>query len=270
MPVTVQRDIDTAYAAAQCVVRTHERLVEFLRPGLTLAEVDSFVARTLHSLECRSSFLGYRIHGLPPFPSHACLSVNSCIVHGTHDMSRRPLEPGDLFSVDIGVWHHGFIGDAAWTYSIQHASEMSMALMRCGRESLRRGIDAMQPGAQMVEWAKAVQGHVEKECGFHLVRGLGGHGYGRKLHEPPFISNVVPTTMGEWPEAFRTFTPGMLIAVEPMIAVSSSQTRSVRGRWPIYTDDGSLSVHYEADVLITEDGPRNLTEGLDALPDVVG
>ncbi len=270
MVVTAARDIAGATAAAQCVVRTHERLVEFLRAGQTLAEVDRFVAETLSDLDCRSAFLRYKIPGHPPFPSHSCLSVNECIVHGTHLMSDHPLEPGDLFSIDIGVNHEGWIGDAAWTYAIEAADETGLKLMESGRESLRRGIEAMQPGKPLSDWARAVQSCVEKEYGFLLVRGLGGHGYGRKLHGPPFVSNVLPRYPGEWPDASKKFEPGMLIAVEPMIAVSTASITSNSREWPIFTADGSASVHYEADVLITEEGPRDLTEGMADLPDLVG
>ena len=42
---------------------------------------------------------------------------------------------------------------------------------------------------------QAVESHVDA-AGFTLVRGLGGHGYGRRLHGPPFISNVVPRRPG--------------------------------------------------------------------------
>ena len=142
--------------------------------------------------------------------------------------------------------------------------------MACGREALRRGIDAIQPGRPLVDWARAVQAYVETECGFFLVRGLGGHGYGHRLHGPPFISNVLPSHPGEWPEAWTTFKAGLLVAVEPMIAAGTGQIVSQGKRWPIFTSDGSLSVHYEADVLVTEDGPCDLTEGMDQLPDVVG
>jgi methionyl aminopeptidase len=249
----------------------HERLVEHLRAGLTLAEVDAFVGRTLEDLACRSAFHRYRIPGHPPFPSLSCLSVDECIVHGTHLMSDRPLEPGNIFSIDIGVVHHGWIGDAAWTYAIEAVPDETAArLMACGRETLRRGIASMQAGRPLIDWARAVQPYVEEEQGFKLVRGLGGHGYGRKLHGPPFVSNVVPRSRVEWPDAWQSFKPGMLIAVEPMIAVGTGQTHSASGQWPIFTKDGSLSVHYEANVLITSDGPRDLTDGLDALPDVVG
>src|SRR5262245_59226621 len=77
MTVTAQRDVDAAAAAAQCVVRVHERLVDFLQPGLTLAEIDRYVAVALDDLDCTSAFLRYRIRGHPPFPSYACLSLNN-------------------------------------------------------------------------------------------------------------------------------------------------------------------------------------------------
>ncbi len=270
MVVTAARDVDCAYAAAQCVVRTHERVVEFLRAGQTLLEVDQFVARTLADLDCRSAFLHYSMQGHPPFKSHACLSVNEVVVHGEHDTLDRPLRPGDVLSLDIGVYHHGWVGDAAWTYAIEHASDDAQRLMTCSRESLRRGIAAMQVGRPLMDYAKAVQQHAERECGFHLIRGLGGHGYGRKLHGPPFVSNVTPKHPGEWPDAWRKLTPGMLLAVEPMIALGTEYIKSDGRKWAIRTADNSLSVHHEADVLITEEGPRDLTEGMQDLPDVVG
>ncbi len=92
MIATAQQDVDGAYAAAQCVVQTHQRIAEFLRAGLTLAEIDRFAAETLSSLDCRSAFLRYRMRGYPPFPSHACLSLNECIVHvypGSHEFTPR-------------------------------------------------------------------------------------------------------------------------------------------------------------------------------------
>ncbi len=270
MLVKDPKDLAHARAAARKVVETHQALVRFLRAGLTMPEIDAFIGRTLEDLGCESCFRGYKVRGHPPFPSHACLSLNDCVVHGTHLSTRRALAAGDLFSVDIGVRANGWIGDAAWTYSIGRPDKIAHELMEAGRESLRRGIAAMQPARPLVEWAKAVQGCVEKERKLHLVRGLGGHGIGRSLHGPPYISNVVPSYPGEWPEAWKPWTPGMLVAVEPMIAAGTTETRTEGREWPIWTADGSLAVHYEADVLITEAGPENLTEALFDLPDVIG
>jgi len=270
MVVKRETDVDLAAAAAERVVETHFRLVEFLRAGLTLPEIDGFVARQLDDLRCRSSFLKYKIRGHPPFPSHSCLSVNDCIVHGTHNMGHPPLTPGDIISIDIGVSYRGWIGDAAWTYAIEHCSDRALNLMTCGKEALRRGIATLNAGHPLSEWARAVQEYVEEQCGFHLVLGLGGHGIGTTMHGPPFVSNVIPRDPRDWSDANHILIPGTLLAVEPMVAGGTNMTRAVGRDWPIWTADHSLAVHYEADVLVTDFGPRNLTERMWELPDFVG
>ncbi len=261
--------------AARCVVEIHRRLVDWLKVGQTLAQVDTFVGEALRDLGAKSCFYGYRMRRSPSFPCQACLSVNDCVVHGTSGAYTEPMKPGDLLSVDIGVSKKGWIGDAAWTYAFKERTDEAARLMECGKESLRRGIATLLPGNRYMDWAKAVHPFVEAPvdkggCGFHLVRGLGGHGYGRTLHAEPFVSNVIPSSAWEWPDGARMIEPGTLVAVEPMVAVGTGQSFSKPRQWPVWTADGSLSVHYEHDVLITNDGNVVLTEGLDDLPDLVG
>lgn len=268
-------EVELAYQAAQCVVETHRRVSAFLRHGMTLPQIDDFVARTLEELGCKSCFYGYapdRRH--VPFPSHACLSVNECVVHGTRGYYPHKLKAGDVLKVDVGVFWKGWVGDAAWTYSFGEPTPLIRRLMESGKESLRRGCEMLGPKNKWVDWARAVQGHVEGECGFHLIRGLGGHGIGfKELHGTPFVSNVVPTHAHEWREAFEPCAVGTLVAVEPMISLGTGRTRTEmlgkKNDWPVYTADGSMSVHYEHDVLVTEDGPRILTAGLELVDDVV-
>jgi methionyl aminopeptidase len=268
-PPITRAEEDLAYAAAQRVVDTHRRIAAWLRPGVTLIQIDAFVAKTLEELGCRSCFLGYQVPRSPKFPSHSCLSVNDCVVHGTATSHVQPMANGDLLKIDIGVFYQGWVGDAGWTYCFGDPSPVVRRLMNCGKESLRRGVQQLRPGNTWLAWAKAVQGYVEGECGFHLVRGLGGHGYGRKLHAAPYVSNTVPTYPGEWPDAHQPCRPGTLVAVEPMIAARTGETVHEPREWPVRTADGSMSVHYEHDVLITESGPRVLTEGMDDLRDVI-
>jgi methionyl aminopeptidase len=268
-PLITSRDAQAARASAQKVVETHRRISRWLRVGVTLPEVDRFVAATLEELHCRSCFLGYKVPRSPAFPSHACLSVNDCVVHGTAGYYLQPLREGDLLKIDIGVTFEGWIGDAAWTYAFGEPADEARRLMACGKESLRLGIQALRAGGPFIDWARTVQGYVERTCGFHLIRGLGGHGYGRKLHGPPFVSNTIPAYAGEWPDAYTPARPGTLVALEPMVAVSTGRTTQRKNEWPIFTADGSLSVHYEHDVLMTESGPEILTQGMEELKDVV-
>ena len=263
-------ELIAARAAANCVCKIHESLAEFICAGKYLSEINSYVKDTIQSLNCKSAFIGYSMSGLPPYPSECCLSRNNCIVHGTHLDDLEPLNPGDLLSVDIGVRHMNFIGDAAWTYGVEYVSEDDKNLMTAGKNSLKEGIKTMQVGRPLIEWAKQVQKIACDQFGFDLVRGFGGHGYGRTLHDPPFISNVVPTYIEEWPDAWKTFQQGMLLAVEPMLAAKSANVTNSKNTWPIHTLDGSQSVHYEANILITKEGPDNLTEQMFNLPDIVG
>jgi methionyl aminopeptidase len=281
-PVTTRADADGAFAAAQCVVKTHQRLAEFLREGMRLPQIDQFIARTLEELGCRSAFYGYRLAKTPAFPSYACLSLNNCVVHGTAGSVERPLQPGDVLKIDIGVVHRAWIGDAAWTYVFKEMSPEIKRLTDCGKAALAAGVQELHPRSTYLAWARTVQRIVEGRpadggYGFHLVRGLGGHGYGRYendrkrgLHGPPFVSNVVPTNPYDWPDAHLRCEPGMLLAVEPMIAIGTGEVRQRGREWPVYTADGSTSVHYEHDVLVTPEGPRILTEGMEQLPDIVG
>lgn len=258
-----------AYDAAQAVVETHKRLADWLHHGLTLPEIDQFVATTLDELGGKSCFRGYKVPGSPPFPSHACLSVNACVVHGTAGYYSEGMKTGDVLKIDIGVERKGWIGDAAWTYVFGEKTEEVARLTDVGRESIRRGVAQLRGGNPVLAWSQAVQDYVEGECGFYLVDGLGGHGYGRELHLPPYIPNSVPTSKREMIEAQTILEPGMLVAVEPMIAVGTGAVSQKRKQWPIYIADGSQCVHYEHDVLITDGEPRVLTEGLDELDDVI-
>ena len=53
--------------------------------------------------------------------------------------------------------------------------------------------------------------------------------------------------------------PGMCRAIEPMITLGSYRTRTMKDRWTVVTEDGSLAAHFEHTVLITEQGPEILT-----------
>lgn len=258
-------DVEAARVAAEMVVEIHRRLVGFLRCGQALALIDAFVAEQLRDLGAKSCFLHYKVPKLPPFPSFSCLSPNDCIVHGTAGMTTEPMKPGDLLSIDIGVSYRGWIGDAAWTYVFKESDELKDRLMSAGKESLRLGVQAIRPGDTFCDWARAVQNHAEGECGFHLTRGLCGHGVGRKLHLPPNVPNTVEECHREMPR----IQAGLLVAVEPMIAIGTGAKRERPKEWPIWTADGSLAVHYEHDVYVSEDGPIVLTAGLEELPDVV-
>ena len=89
--------------------------------------------------------------------------------------------------------------------------------------------------------------------GYELVREYVGHGIGRSLHEPPAVPNTGQAGQGP------TLSPGMVIAIEPMVSSGVWQTEILEDNWTVVTADRKLSAHFEHTVAITIDGPEVLT-----------
>jgi len=94
---------------------------------------------------------------------------------------------------------------------------------------------------------------VAEAAGFGVVRELVGHGIGTRFHEEPQVPNF-----GQ-PHRGAQLRPGMTIAIEPMITMGSYATKTLKDKWTVVTQDGSLSAHFEHTVAITAEGPRILT-----------
>ena len=88
---------------------------------------------------------------------------------------------------------------------------------------------------------------------FSIVRELTGHGVGQSLHEEPVIPNFV--VKGPDP----LISPGMVLAIEPMVNIGTYHVKTASNGWTISTKDGTLSCHYEDTIAILEKGNLNLT-----------
>lgn len=99
---------------------------------------------------------------------------------------------------------------------------------------------------------RAVEDEV-KRCGFSVIRALGGHGIGRTIHEAPSVPNYFE------PLARQRLTPGLVITVEPIIAMGKGLSFTASDGWTERTVDGSLSAHFEHTIVITSGAPVLLT-----------
>jgi len=86
-----------------------------------------------------------------------------------------------------------------------------------------------------------------------VVKAFVGHGIGKALHEEPQIPNFGPPGKGP------LLRPGMVLAIEPMVNLGTSEVVILEDKWTAVTRDRSLSAHFEHTVAITEDGPEILT-----------
>ena len=216
-----------------------------VQPGVTTAEINAVIHDYIIKRGAKPNFLGYG-----GFPGSACISVNEELIHGIP--GGRVLHEGDIVSIDGGAVLDDFHGDNAWTFAVGEVSEEAKALMEATRISLERAIAAARPGNRLGDIGHAVQSYVEP-LGFHVVRQYVGHGIGRSLHEEPEVPNFGS------PDRGMRLLPGMVIAIEPMIAIGTHQVRVLSDDWTVVNAKGDLCAHYEHTVAITESGPVILT-----------
>jgi methionyl aminopeptidase len=220
-------------------------VAEWIVPGLTTRAVDDYAASRIRSYGARSAFLGYR-----NYPCQICISVNEQVVHGL--AGDRQLLFGDIVSLDVGVYYHGFVGDTACTVAVGGCDVRAQKLLDITEQSLCKGIEQAVAGQRVVDISRAIQNFVESN-GFSVVREFVGHGVGRSVHEEPQVPNYVD---GKSSPRLR---PGMTIAIEPMVNAGSPAVKILSDGWTVVTQDGEPSAHFEHTVLITESEPEILT-----------
>jgi methionyl aminopeptidase len=217
----------------------------FISVGLTTQELNNFIHNLLKKKNLRPAFLNK--YG---FPGSVCISINEGVVHGVP--GQKILRNGDIVSIDCGLIKDGFYLDTARTVRVGEIDPESENLIHVALNSLRLGIDQLQPGKRLGDVSHAVQSHVESQ-GYSVVREYTGHGIGRELHEEPKIPNFGPAGKGvRWLE-------GMVVCIEPMVNAGTHETRVLDDRWTVVTADGMRSAHMEHTVAITENGPVTLT-----------
>ena len=135
-------------------------------------------------------------------------------------------------SLDFGVKHQGYYGDAALTVAVGEVDPRSRELLEVTEQSLYAGIDQARAGKRLSDISHAVQIVVEA-AGFGVIREFVGHGIGRSLHEDPQIPNFGPPGRGPLLQA------GMTLAIEPMTSMGAWQVKILPDGWTAVTQDGS-------------------------------
>jgi methionyl aminopeptidase len=102
-----------------------------------------------------------------------------------------------------------------------------------------------------------------KSQGFHVVEKFVGHGIGQDMHEEPQVPNFVSNALRQHDIKLE---PGVVLAIEPMVALGTKDVRVLDDGWTIVTKDLRPSAHFEHTVAMTPDGPRVLTNLHDDAP----
>ncbi|HSC86106.1 MAG TPA: type I methionyl aminopeptidase [Polyangiaceae bacterium] len=243
---------ETERAALRAAGRVARATLDRVRAELprlrTTADIAELVARDTRERGGKPSQLGYQ-----GFPSVVCTSKNQVVCHGIPS-EKELLEPGDIVNVDVTTEFGGFHGDTSATLFIGTPSPEARHVVRVAEQARDVGIAALRVGGRLGEVGAAIQDFVERE-GCSVVRDLGGHGIGRRMHMPPHVAHH---REHREPRGVR-LKEGMALTVEPMVNWGRPEVVFLDDGWTVVTADGALSAQFEHTVLLGANGPEIMT-----------
>lgn len=243
--IKTREEIELMRESALMVSRTLGIVAKEVKPGVSPKYLDKIAEEFIRDNGGVPAFKGYR-----GFPATLCLSINEAVVHGIP--TDKPLQEGDIISVDCGVKKNGFYGDHAYSFAVGIVKPELQKLLEVTKESLYKGIEQCIAGNRIGDISYAIQQHAEKH-GYGVVRELVGHGLGKSLHEDPEVPNY--GKRGDGPK----IKDGMVFAIEPMINLGKKNVKQLNDGWTIVTADGLPSAHFEHDVAIVDGKPEILS-----------
>lgn len=242
-----RHEISLIRSAGAINAEAHQAVQAAIKPGVSTQELNDIAEAFIRKAGGIPTFLGQ--YG---FPASLCISINDEVVHGIPN-PERILQDGDVVSIDCGTTYRGLIADSAITWPVGDSVKPEvLQLLKATEEGLLAGIAQMVPGNHLED----VSGAVEDVClryKYGLVRNYGGHGVGRKLHEPPFIHNYRTGERGPRLEE------GNVLALEPMFNLGGDDVYTAQDDWTVLTKDHLPSAHFEHTVVITKGEPEILT-----------
>ncbi|MFL9845523.1 type I methionyl aminopeptidase [Flavobacterium rhizosphaerae] len=240
-----REQIEIMRESALLVSKTLGMIAAEIKPGVTTLELDRLAEEFIRDHDALPGFKG--LYGCP---STLLTSVNEQVVHGLP--TNRPIEEGDIVSVDCGAFKNEFYGDHAYTFEIGEVAPEIKKLLKVTKESLYEGIRQFKNGNRVEDVGYAIQQYTEAE-GYGVVRELVGHGLGKKMHEDPNMPNYGKRGRG------KKFIEGMVVAIEPMINMGTKNVRTLKDGWTIVTRDGKPSAHFEHNVALVDGKPELLS-----------
>jgi Xaa-Pro aminopeptidase len=239
--------------AATIAAAAHRDARRLARPGLFEYQIEAAIDRRFRTMGASG----------PAYPTIVASGENATILHYTEN-SRR-IETGDLVLVDAGCEAGGYASDVTRTFPASGRFTRPQKRLYGAVLAAQQGaIAAVKPGAAWDaphEAAREILLDALIEYG--LVRGrraaLKKSNAAQRfaLHHTSHWLGLDVHDRGRYRDeagAPRKLVPGMVLTVEPGLYVRPDETR-------VPKEYLGIGIRIEDDVLVTESGPRVLTEG---------
>lgn len=239
-------EVERIRAAGRIAADALQLIGETVKPGMTTDEVDAIGHEFLIKNGAYPSTLEYQ-----GFPKSTCTSLNEVICHGIPDDT--VIQDGDILNVDITAYKDGMHGDTNATFLVGDVDQESRDLVERTHEAMMRGIRAVKPGRQINVIGRTIEVYA-KRFGLGVIRDFTGHGVGGAFH-----SGLIVPHYDAAPAYDTEMVPGMVITIEPMLALGTHRWEQWDDGWTVVTADRKRTAQFEHTLVVTEDGADILT-----------
>jgi Xaa-Pro aminopeptidase len=234
-------EIDLIRQAVAVTGEAFRRLLGFIRPGVWEFEIEA---------EIWHEFLRNRSRG-PAFQTIVASGAGACVLH--YVKNDRQVQAGDLVLIDFGAEFANYAGDLTRTVPAggrfsPRQKEVYNAVLRVQKAA----IDMLRPGGTLDGTNDEVGRVMERELiGLGLLEAEAVRAQPKdtplyKAFFPHGTSHHLGLDVHDVGDRYRAFEPGMVLTCEP----------------GIYIRGEGIGVRIENDILITADGPEDLTAGI--------
>ncbi len=213
-----EEEIENIREAVKISDKAFEEVIKYIKPGVTEREVAA-------KLEYIVKMNGGDGMG---FDTILISGKKTSLPHGKPD--DKVIEKGDFVTLDYGVLYKGYTSDMTKTVVVGEPSDKQREIYNVIQDAIQAALDTIKDGISSKVPDDVVR-EVVKDYIEYYYPGI-GHGIGRELHEPPFISQ----------KGGYTIKKNCVITVEP----------------GLYIPDWG-GVRIEDNILVTEDGYERLT-----------
>jgi len=185
--------VDEKYLkAGKIAAEVREESKKLIEPGARLLDIAEAIEKLINN---KGADMAFPVN----------LSINEIAAHYTPLKNDTVfLKETDIIKVDIGVHIDGYIGDTAYSISLDKSKE---DLVKASELALENAIKLCKPETKVSEIGHVIRDTIESR-GFNPITNLTGHGLERfDLHAKPSIPNI--------PVGTEILKQDQVIAIEP-------------------------------------------------------
>ncbi|MDL2205855.1 Xaa-Pro peptidase family protein [Eubacteriales bacterium OttesenSCG-928-N13] len=212
-----KQEIDCIIKASNIACQAFDQLLTWVKPGMTEREIQLKLDYAMMELGSETV----------AFDTIACAGPNGSLPHATP--SDRPVQLGELLTLDFGAQVNGYKCDMTRTIAIGEVSDELRAIYDTVLMAQESAFEAIKPGAICRDIDKIARDIIEPRYPGAFGHSL-GHAVGLFIHEEPSFRGTCDATL----------VPGHVMTVEPGVYIPGLGGCRIEDM-AIITEDGYIN-----------------------------